>query len=367
MASVRASTIGLFLALASIPAILAGCHASGARSDARGDGPASGGGLTAETYCDGYVDVLAEAAARCYGYSREGFAHLNKGNCADFAARVAAGYVHVDVARASACLAALPAYETCPGEPEMPFPAACDGVVAGAVPLGGVCHDFDVSFLPGYECQGGAYCKRGPNGACAGTCTAFLARGAACDPAGPPDCTFPDSCDADTMKCAASAAPSKAGGSCAGAAQCEVGLFCDDGMVCRAPKPSGAPCTQDGECGYSPRCLGPDGAKTCTPLRQKGESCTPGHGDCAFFSTCADGRCSLDSAAVGAPCGNVKGDGEYVGCVDGSACDDKDPQPGVCRALKAAGDACTDPALWECGGRYGSCDATTLTCVACPL
>ncbi len=71
--------------------------------------------------------------------------------------------------------------------------------------------------------------------------------------------------------------------------------------------------------------------------------------------------------AIGAPCGQLIADGDFVFCADGAYCDDGaglNPT-GICRALKAAGDSCAVNG-YECGGHLATCDPTALKCTVCP-
>jgi hypothetical protein len=395
----RPTTIALALSLTLSGGGLVGCHSSAsltpdgatdgaaeAAPDRPADGPPSlptdapadetaGGGevgtLTADAYCLSYQSILFDLFARCFGTSRVWASTAFVGQCAAFADSVVAGKISFDSARAAACLEVLPSYYTCPGEPPPAFPVACNDIAAGLVPLGGACSN--ATFVPSDECQGRSYCFTGAD-ACAGpsgTCTAFLPRGATCDPtdgAGACD-ELTDVCDATAKKCIEAPTPPKAGQACAQASSpnCAAGTYCDDAGVCRATLLKGAACTRSYQCGQGATCAGASGATKCSAYRDVGETCVAGQQVCAGSTYCgAGGKCALGGVAVGAPCGFIGGEG--IPCADGAYCDADavTGAPGVCHPKKAVGEACTEPPFQQCGGRQGSCDPATHKCVACP-
>jgi hypothetical protein len=343
--------------------VLVGCHSSGASVSPDGDA------VTAEAYCEGYEAVIVDALVRCYGFSRAAALAGVPGVCASFTAAVAAGKILFEPTRAAACLAALPAYETCPGEPASPLPSACAKVTTSNVPVGAACDDFYGGFPPAQECQGNAFCYYAV-GSCEAKCTAYLPVGAACDPLSSEQrCLSLASCDVDAKVCVKLATNPKLDQPCDPTGACGDGLHCDAASKrCRGSKPAGASCGSDLDCnGFLP-CRGPDGAKVCTSRKQEGETCTPGADECAYESVCGvDGTCTIEGVALGAPCGFLVSTSEYVFCAADARCDDGggQNQTGVCRAFKVAGDSCAVDQD-ECGGHLATCDATTLKCTDCP-
>jgi hypothetical protein len=195
-----------------------------------------------------------------------------------------------------------------------------------------------------------------------------------CDLLSDARCATGLTCDSASKTCITAPPAGGMGASCGDNAPCAKGFYCETGAdagstamgTCQARKSSGA-CTTGSECAQPLQCAGPTGGKTCAAPKHPGAPCTPGRSECDFASYCAaDGKCSGTYAAVGQPCGPQPGS-DSVPCVLSAYCDGSGVQAGTCRALKQDGDACTGTTVFECGGNYGHCDATTHKCVSCPL
>jgi hypothetical protein len=329
----------------------------------------------AADFCQPYWGSLASYLGRCLGGNAADLQGLldEKVLCDRFVASVAAGRTRFDAASVAACLAQLPGDSTsCELSATLP-PDACASVLQPLVPVGGSCKSFYLLNLAG-ECAGGAFCNQDRNLACTGTCVAYLAPGAACDP----DllnletrCSPGTSCDEVSKRCLPSNRAA-AGQPCGGAPsiECQRHLYCErlgtDGGttgVCRAARTSG-PCASRDECAAPTHCAGPAGNQSCIPYRQPGESCTPGEHQCTPFAHCgSDGKCSDRPAALDEPCGRI-GD-ESVACGPGAYCAAQVLSAGTCQPQKKPGDACTGVGLSECDGNNGHCDSASRRCVAC--
>jgi hypothetical protein len=370
--------------------LVAGCSSHAASSNG-GDAAAGASGAdalpqtdadpsTAQGFCRGFLDLVAQTFTRCDGvpmdYARTIFS--SDSPCQRFLGNIAAHRIRFDGTHGASCLRAIGAtVAACGGASvSMQEVTECGGVLTPLVPLGGTCTSFYVVGL-GEQCLGdGVYCKEGPGYACTGVCTARLPIGSPCDQSSSADdrCIKSASCDSKTKTCVPTPAAPGEGDTCGAPNEpsCAKGFYCDRtvpdagvGMgVCRARKTSGG-CSLDSDCATGLRCIGTP--TMCTTPRAVGQACTPGARECDLWSHCsADGKCTSAGAAIGQPCGTVGG--ELVPCAQGGYCDVAAlaGTAGTCQALKHDGDACTGATLvFECGGDNGNCNATTHTCASC--
>jgi hypothetical protein len=225
--------------------------------------------------------------------------------CTRLAARVAAGVVGYDGARAAACLDRLTAascLDLAAGIGE------CAGVFSGTLAEGAAC-------LDSAECAGDGYCERS---SCPGTCLARQPLGKLCGPA---------------MLCQSGLACSPTQGVCVTAAAvgepcppgvCGAGLACAGGVCVRKQiAPPGAPCRQSADCGYSVDCHFQGGY-------------------CDFTFYCDSGACH-QPPANGEACGRISAT-EYVVCADGY-CGAAADQKGTCAPFVTEGGTCNPDAL----------------------
>lgn len=162
----------------------------------------------------------------------------------------------------------------------------------------------------------------------------------------------------------------KAGEPCGNAGFCATGLTCD-GKVCVATKAAGAPCGSSLECGSNTTCY----KGTCTPPGNLTNLCT---GTAKLGCVCsgevcdtgADGKstCKLTCSFYqdkGAPCSDspasVNGIDILSRCKKDLRCD---PATKTCIDPIADGGKCDPKNSGQC--KWGTCDATALTCAALP-
>jgi hypothetical protein len=357
-----------------LAAALAGCHSSS--SSPTGTGGAGGGDpTTPDGFCQSLSAIVFNGYVTCLGGTPADAAKVLASDpnlCASFDASIAAHRSSFDPTNARACLDAFAKGFTCAGFSSSSIPTTLDCTVsAPLVPVGGTCRGFSSSFFP-QECMGGGYCKRGPNHACDGTCVLPAAVNEPCDPLNDVRCAQGLNCDSTSKTCVMAPPFGAMGATCDATSSCAKGLYCDKGAdagaqgTCQPQKTSG-PCASSSECAQGTQCAGPAGAKTCVAPKRAGDGCTPGQGECSFFTFCgADHKCSDTFAAVGQPCGSQPGS-DPVPCVTGAYCDGVLVQGGTCRAKKQPGDACTGTGLLECDGNGAFCDTTTQKCVDCPF
>jgi hypothetical protein len=322
-------------------------------------------------FCRAYLALVVDSYSRCNGLPLSAAEMLLKDSqvCTRFDESVAAHRTAFEPTEAQACLDSLGAAFACTDD--APMTTLTCKAVAPLVPVGGACKS---STFPSVECADGSYCKFGGGAACDGTCTAGSNAGEPCDLLKDQRCASSLSCDSASKTCYAPPEPGNAGAPCDEKARCAKGLYCDTGDetgaaakgTCQARKTSGS-CTSSSMCIPSLQCAGPSGSKTCSSPKHAGDSCTPGQSECDLVTFCyATHQCSATYASVGEPCG-PQPQSENVPCSRGLYCDGPLGQPGTCRTIKQAGDACTGTALFECGVGDGHCDATSHQCVACPI
>jgi hypothetical protein len=356
-----------------------GSSSSGTPGGAGGGGGAgalgAGGGdpTTPDGFCRGYYAIVVDLFVRCDGVSAAGAQALftDPSGCQRYVASVAAHRSSFDGTRTAACLDELRAAFTCNSSSSSPAQAPDCAAVGPLVPVGGTCKSFG-GLLP-IECVGGSYCKRGPNQACDGTCTAFAAANQPCDRLNDVRCAPNFICDSVSKTCLTAPTPVGMGASCDSNTPCASGLYCataaDGGSAAPGtcqPRKSSGPCASSVECAQPAFCSGAPGAKTCAAPKHAGDSCTPDQLECDLASFCgADHKCSATYAAVGEPCGLQAGS-DPVACATGAYCDGPILGSGTCRAVKPPGDTCTGTtSQLECSGNEAHCDATTHQCVAC--
>ncbi len=173
------------------------------------------------------------------------------------------------------------------------------------------------------------------------------------------DCRNPDFGD-----CAVTAAPVRLGERCVLSGQCPVGAWCDpERFECVPDTALGAACADgSGACGTRASCR----AGVCTSAPTLGDPC--GAAFCEDGLVCPDGVCALADACfgacdgpttcevpleLGAPCPDD-------GCADDAECDGLRH---VCVALPGAGEPCSW--LLRCARGLG-CSSASWTCVALP-
>jgi hypothetical protein len=333
--------------------------------------------MTAEGFCRGFLELIAEDFSRCDGipldYTRMLFSVESP--CTRLAGNIAAGRIAFDGTNGATCLQALSGVlAACGGSStSMQDTGGCEHVLTPLVPVGGTCTSFYIIGV-GEQCKDGAYCREGVNYACTGACTLRNPVGGACDRDTDLRCETTATCDTKTKMCVTSPVAPKDGESCGAPNQpsCLRTSYCDTtgvdagaGIgVCRPRRTSGS-CMYDYECANPARCSGAT-MKVCAAPKSEGDACTPGSRECDLVSHCtSNGKCTNARAPIGQPCGSV--DGEVTLCVAGAYCDQNllSNVAGTCHALKHDGDACTGAPLQECGGDNGHCDPTTHTCASC--
>lgn len=246
---------------------------------------------------------------------------------------------------ATTCLAAFKTVGCNPDLIQATLTAAqCFQIYTPLVAVGGACFDSG-------ECIGG-YCDQGMGGSgCMGTCKAFLATGAACDPTNPL-CGGTDFCDATAKVCTAALA---SGAACSPSVNCAAGLFCkgyqDADTTTMTPEVLGA-------------CKGPGAVgDVCSIVTFGGNTdCTPGL--YCDFDTMPSPTCAA-TVGSGVACS------DYAQCSDGLDCagivfdaNDNVTAKGVCQPFLDGGAACTPSTTADPGCAIDmSCDATSKTCV----
>jgi hypothetical protein len=168
-------------------------------------------------------------------------------------------------------------------------------------------------------------------------------------------------------------------------AECDNGLFCDDGTAtCVALKSQGGFCVSIAECRFglycnqSGECVGnlPTLGQACSgPCRDEGTQCSTTSrvcvevgllgapcqmsSDCSPFYVCDAGNHCSAGAPIGAPCS------VSARCADvGAFCDIPGGEgSGTCAPLKAEGEVCDAGTACQ----SGTCDTTTRQCIAEPV
>ncbi|HEX9398832.1 MAG TPA: hypothetical protein VF912_01885 [Anaeromyxobacter sp.] len=179
------------------------------------------------------------------------------------------------------------------------------------------------------------------------------------------------SCDAATTLCVAT--PTRAepiDGDCHFPRFCDSDVaYCDDGSgaptyTCIAKRTSGF-CASFDECALGYYC---SSGSQCEPLKDAGQSCTIGVGECRLGGACVPSlgggaSCVREPTTVGAECGSFGG-GEYVSCVGDLSCDES-LIPGHCVPARTEGETCTG-SYDSCAGndRGAYCDLGSGTCTA---
>lgn len=325
-------------------ALLAGCSSSS---------PAPGGGGSAtpaefQTTLDSYTCAWK---VKC-GYIGASEQKACEDQVAGSRAKYPSGYdqveastgkrVSFDADAAGKCLAAAKALG-CTMDQQFGLSDACGGVYKAAVAVGGACKADG-------ECVGG-YCDQGAGvttDGCTGTCTAFLASGATCDP-NASHCASTDYCDSTARKCTARVGAASA---CGGTLpRCQLGLYCK-GYVAAS--------------GTTPATPG-----KCAGVGAVGDACTSyffGNTDCTPGLYCdhsgATPTCKARLAA-GTDCSSIDE------CADGLSCAGlvQDPNTGdvttkgKCATFFDVNKPCVDPTAYETGCPYDTvCDATSKLC-----
>jgi hypothetical protein len=279
--------------------------------------------------------------------------------------------VTFDADAAAQCLAAAQALG-CTYDQLFAFPDACSGAYKAAVAIGESCKA-DLECIGGYCEQGAGVKTKG----CSGTCKAFLASGATCEP-NAAHCASTDFCDSTTKKCTARVA---AGGACGGALPgCAVGLFCKGYVAASGTTPATpGKCASAGAVGDA--CSAQFGVLTdCTPgLYCDPYSATPkcqtrlaAGVECSYPTACADGLACiglvLDTSAgtvttkgkcaayldVNKPCVDPAADA--TGCPFDTQCDAKSK---LCAPYGASGADCSSSGTNGNCGENLYCDASS--------
>jgi hypothetical protein len=238
---------------------------------------------------------------------------------------IAAGHVLYDPAQLPACSAGIRALGC--DVLTRNFPDVCVEVLEGNIAIGGEC-------AITAECEGTAFCTRGDR--CPSTCQPLL----------------------------------DAGDECTDDGQCGDDLACLAG-TCGALSVDGEPCAGDSgkACALGLSCVGSTDteAGTCEPnadvqVRDAGEACTPGG------TLCKEGLSCVFDGGAGFHCEAAVESGEacHLGlpgqCPSDEYCDTTEiTEPGTCRALPDAGEACVLGDLCL-GGNTCVLDGSTGTC-----
>lgn len=304
---------------------------------------------------------------------------------------VSAGRLGYDPKTAADCLDRTKT-KGCTAEQQFAVGTVCDAVYSAAVAIGGACRARP-------ECKDG-YCDRAKyaRDGCAGTCVAFTAVGAACDPT-LTQCAPTAFCDGTAKKCVArsdkgaacgdngpfcSSGLSCVAGVCSGqsalgaacvfnlfGSSCTPGLFCDGSgasPVCAARHDAGATCASFDGCNDGLDCIGlafdDTGAVTasgkCKPYLDVASACTPSAAEtgCPGGTTCdATAKTCARIGFEGAACGGATN----ADCRDGLYCEGASS---TCKPRIAVGLACIVPASSASNPCTAStqCDATSHTC-----
>lgn len=291
-------------------------------------------------------------------------------------ARIAAGLVTIDLARARECLRAYAEDHSCSPKRRTLRCIAEPGIVRPAVGAGGRCIDNG-------DCISGMCVRQ--DGACGGICAPSAAVGELCDPTSLPCDRATGWCPPPGISPVRRCLPLRGEGeSCPLSEACVEGTWCGGG-ICRKPiaegeacverldrcaaglscvggvcaregwQREGAPCDSTEDCADGLRCEAGDEGLRCVQVRFSGERCSSGAdcsviGFCHPLGWCAPKRGQFEPCETGAWCS------EGLLCIDGECrpppdaggrCSEKVPcrLPLLCRdgrcALPAAiGDAC---------------------------
>jgi hypothetical protein len=392
-------------------ALLAGCGSS-ASSDGGGTPP--GTPATAADFTTQFDSVGCQWQVKC-GYIGASEATQCAADAAAASTKYPSGYDSVEAATAKrvtydadaakACLDAAKALG-CTIDQEFDLSRVCAGVYKPAVAVGGACKA-DSECVNGYCNQGAGVMTDG----CAGTCAAFVATGATCDP-NDPRCGTTDYCDSTTNKCTARAASgASCGGSlpecqsslfckgyvagsgstpdtpgkCAAAGKegdacesfffgntdCTPGLYCDSSAAsptCKARLASGSDCDTSMACQDGLACIGLQVDSSTGNVTTKGKcgayldvnkTCADAYETgCPYDTTCD--KTALQCAPYGAAGQDCSSNGTQGWCNGNFYCDETSQK---CTAMVALGATCTPPSsngTDPC--QAGSCDATSKTC-----
>ncbi len=276
---------------------------------AGGSGGGSGGGSsgTAASFCTSYQQALATISSQCLGGSVVNWEtnFFNGASCSEIQAAVDAGRVTFNSSQASACVSAVQNVSCATFSLSSSTPSACESTFSGTVATGDACFsDFD--------CAGSAmYCDVPAASGCTGTCAHQIAIGQACQQAG---CVAGSGC-LNSVCTAEPAQPPRVGlGQTCGYIQAQSQTVeCNSGLTCDAM------------------------TQQCATIVHQSGSCTPGHNLCEFFTYCdsSSNTCQPWPSTIGATCGEVNGQLEYIGC-NGGNCHVTTGTAGTCVANTAA-------------------------------
>jgi len=281
-------------------------------------------------WCEDAAEAYRAWLASCLGEVQyppgSGFVQELERRCLEASTAVAAGRIAFDGGKAATCLAAIGGRE-CEGGFDPFWAPECQGIFAGAVPLGGDCYGGAGSYVivPASECAEG-YCG---GDECPGTCTAYPTVGQAC---GDVDGAWVN-CDPEVAYCSSS-------GRCA--AYLSLGDACPEGWGC-------APSTE---------CRGEPGR--CVDVAVGGEACSETVPCSPSIFRCDDGVCRVKVAA-GEECLMQENCGPNLVCRD---VDRDGPQPMTCVDPGGLGASCQADAHCEAAFRCDTSTGDFGTCVA---
>ncbi|MCI0670173.1 MAG: hypothetical protein L0Y64_06910 [Myxococcaceae bacterium] len=301
--------------------------------------------------CTQLMEELVARAGVCHGSPRDASLRAvdAKGMCASLQRSVAEGRLDFVPEQFGACARAARAAD-CAIVTHVAW--AREGLLA-------VCPAFVPKVAGGAACSSSAECVDGwcdTKSACPGVCKRYVPAGSPCtaqDLCAPGSTCVSDECRTDAKL--AEACPLFG-------VQCAADAFCGDGSTCEARKTSGA-CTARGwdghaECALGHHCVpvdpqaGADSPRECRPVKELGETCTPGAHECGALLYCDDASRTCQSyPGAGAACGNPQRTGETVGCL-GTQCSAAGWFENACQPYQPSGVGClTDDAC----GPGGTC------------
>ena len=323
---------------------IGGCGSSPAKSNA----PA-----TASAACRALHGVSATRSARCLGGAQadwEAYA-ASQEDCAAYDRHVAEHQVEYVPAGWDACVAEFDG-------PCDKIPSNCVyEILHGLVADGQHCQDTEV-------CGTYSICIAIGNATCGEVCARAPneneACGLHCDDSGTPCLDFPFcyfdlSCqDGICVKSKGTGAACGGGDPvpCSPVQHCTADPADSTSTGTCQPRVAGGPCHADNDCPGTEFCL----AGSCAVRRVPGQSCADAASSCVSWTACDAGVC-VPAGQPGLPCAPYPGASpEFVICATGTC------SGTMCVANVNPGGSCQSTACVP----GSSCDAATLTCVACP-
>ena len=310
--------------------------------------------VSAAEACMQLQEASARYTARCNGGSAADWKAYAESwqPCAEYTRHVADGDVAYRPEGFAACLA----------EYEKPCDQLLSGcafeILHGEVPPGAPCQSVEV-------CGGDATCLAIPGGAACGEVCARAPReneacGFHCDD-GPTPCWDVPACFFDLACVNNVCVKTKTAGQPCGPSDpvpCSQFLRCTadpaDLLSTGTCVARGGACRTDLDCPATDFCrLG-----ACAARRAVGQACSDAPKSCAPFSACdaASGIC-VPAGKPGLPCMPFPGDVDFLYCLIGGCSTE-----GICIANAGPGDSCAQASC----ALGGSCDTTSLMCIACP-